>query len=79
MAESFPQDPDLFSDPIHMGEPGFRLQAWIALQQLVPWMEERLRDRRLPRPMGRPLTAHPSIDAAPLQLVPLRTFKETCH
>ena len=79
LAESLPQDPDLFGDAIHMGEPGLRLQGWIVLQQLVPWIEERLRDGRLPRPMRTPRTAHPSISTGAPKTVSLEALKQTCH
>jgi hypothetical protein len=77
-AEAMPQDPDLFSDPVHMGEPGFRLQAWIVLQQLLPWVEARIRDGRLPRPMRTPRPLHPAFER-PSDLVTLKALRQSCH
>jgi hypothetical protein len=79
MAAALPQDPDLFGDAIHMGEPGLRLQGWILLQQLVSWLEKRLQHHVLPRPMRTPLQQHPArFDTAPV-LVPVRAIKQSCH
>jgi hypothetical protein len=79
VAASLPQDADLFGDPIHMGEPGLRLQAWIVFQQLVPWIEARLADHRLPRQMQVRRGTHPAFATDPRQLVPLRSIKNSCH
>jgi hypothetical protein len=79
LAEALPQDPDLFSDPIHMGESGLRLQGWIMFQQLVPWVEARLRSGRLPRPMRTARTAHPAIPAGVPERVSIEAVKEMCH
>lgn len=79
VAARLPQDPNLFSDPIHMGSPGLRLQAWIVLQQLVPWLQTALDERRLPRPMQTPRVAHPNLAGNPRQLVSLDSVRATCH
>jgi hypothetical protein len=79
VAARLPQDPDLFSDPIHMGSPGLRLQAWIVLQQLVPWLQTALDERRLPRPMQTPRVAHPNLAGNPRQLESLASVRATCH
>lgn len=53
--ESFPRDPDLFSDAIHMTEEGLRLQAWRYLQELIPVVRARIDSGRWPlasRPPG---------------------------
>ena len=49
IARSFPQDPDLFDDAIHMNAAGLRLQAWMYLQALVPIVDERIGSGRWPR------------------------------
>jgi hypothetical protein len=79
VAAELPQDPDLFSDAIHMGEPGLRLQGWILLQQLVPWLDARIQNHVLPRTMRTPLRLHPPrLDVAPT-LVPVREIKSACR
>ena len=79
VASGVPADPDLFADAIHMGEPGLRLQGWILLQQLVPWMETRLQRAELPRPMRQPLQAHPALLDVMPNLVPLAEIKRDCR
>lgn len=62
VAATFPQEPDLFGDAIHMGSAGLRLQGWIYLQQLIPMLEERIRAGTLPRPMVTRRSRHPAFD-----------------
>jgi len=50
MDETYPRDPDLFGDAIHMTERGQRLQAWLYLQELVPLIESRISAHRWPKP-----------------------------
>jgi len=58
MDETFPRNPDLFDDAIHMTERGLRLQAWIYLQQLVPIIQSRIDSRQWPkRPAASPVSA----------------------
>jgi hypothetical protein len=45
-----PFDPDLFADAVHPTYAGIRLQAWIALQELVPTIEKHLKDGTWPAP-----------------------------
>lgn len=59
VAATFPQEPDLFGDAIHMLSTGLRLQAWTYLQQLIPMLDARIRAGTLPRPMATPRTEHP--------------------
>jgi len=49
MAESYPHDPDLFGDAIHLTERGLRLQAWLYLQQLIPIIEARMASHAWPK------------------------------
>lgn len=49
IASVLPQDPDLFSDAIHMTEQGERLKAWIIFQQLEPIIRKRIESGELPR------------------------------
>jgi hypothetical protein len=79
LSEAFPRDIDLFSDPVHIGEPGLRLQAWILLQQLVPWLEARLADGRLPRRMLVSRPEHPAFTGNPRQLVSLHDVRAGCR
>jgi len=57
IAHVFPQDSELFSDAIHMLEPGIKLQAWLVMQQLMPILQERIANGTLPRPLGQPALA----------------------
>jgi hypothetical protein len=52
VAAALPQSPDLFLDAIHLTETGTRLKAWIAFQQLVPLVRERIGSGRWPRAAG---------------------------
>ena len=60
VAARYPQDPDLFDDAIHMNEEGVRLHAWIAFNELVPVIEQRLAQGALPRPPPPPIDSHPA-------------------
>jgi hypothetical protein len=51
IAKYMPYDPDLFSDGIHNTPAGVKLRAWIALQQLVPVIEQKLASEEWPRPV----------------------------
>ena len=61
MAESYPHDPDLFGDAIHLTERGLRLQAWMFLQQLIPVVKARIASHAWPKA---PAAAKPSADWA---------------
>jgi hypothetical protein len=61
VAGSFPRDPDLFIDAIHVNEQGTRLQAWIVLQGLVPEIRRRIERGELPAPDREYRTEHPCI------------------
>jgi hypothetical protein len=50
IARYMPLDPDLFVDAVHLTYAGIHLQAWIALQQLLPTIEKHLKDGTWPRP-----------------------------
>jgi hypothetical protein len=50
VAALLPQDPNLFSDSIHMTDTGERVKAWIVFQQLVPLIRQEIESGRLPRP-----------------------------
>jgi hypothetical protein len=58
MDETFPRNPDLFGDAIHMTERGLRLQAWIYLQQLLPIIQSRIDSHQWPKqPAASPVSA----------------------
>lgn len=61
MAETYPHDPDLFGDAIHLTERGLRLQAWLFLQQLIPIVQARIASHAWPKP---PSANRPSTDWA---------------
>ena len=61
VASAMPQDPDLFTDAIHMTDAGERLKAWIIFQQLVPLVRRGIESGQLPRPRAtRPLPPPPN-------------------
>jgi hypothetical protein len=49
VAGSLPQDPDLFSDAIHLTDTGERIKAWIVFQQLLPILRRQMESGQLPR------------------------------
>jgi len=65
VAAALPQDPDLFSDAIHMTDTGERVKAWIFFQQLLPIVRGKIDSGQLPRAAGsHPLPPPPSLAAA---------------
>jgi hypothetical protein len=77
LAALFPADPRLFLDAVHMTQAGIKLKAWLVFQQLVPELQRRLADGRLPLadPGGR--TRHPAIGGTP-RLVRLDEIRRAC-
>jgi hypothetical protein len=77
MAESYPHDPDLFGDAIHLTERGLRLQAWLFLQQLIPTIEARIASHTWPKA---PSPRRPSADwvAQPHPLVTRASILASC-
>jgi hypothetical protein len=77
MAESYPRDPDLFGDAIHLTERGLRLQAWLFLQQLIPIVEARTMLHAWPKAAS---PNRPSADwaAEPPRLVTRRSVLASC-
>jgi hypothetical protein len=65
VAAEFPQDPALAADAIHLRYQGLALQAWIYLQHLIPIIEERMADRRLPRAAAVERRVHPGFSGPP--------------
>ena len=71
VAGSFPLDPDLFFDSVHLNGDGNRMQAWIVFRALIPIVKARLQSGAWPRPDRTPLTEHPG-------LRPAHPFRFTC-
>jgi hypothetical protein len=66
IAKYMPYDPDLFSDGIHNTPAGIKLRAWIAMQQLVPLIEQKLASGEWPKPVPPDMTdQHPSFTKPP--------------
>jgi hypothetical protein len=68
IAGQMPQDPNLFSDAIHMTDTGERVKAWIVFQQLVPVIRKALESGQLPRPAGTHLPPAPSLAISEMSL-----------
>ena len=54
VAGGLPQDPDFYTDSIHMTYPGERVRAWVIFQQLLPIVKQEIESGRLPRKGSRP-------------------------
>jgi hypothetical protein len=78
LASVYPADPRLFLDILHMTPAGIKLKAWLVLQQLVPEIERRIREHRLPLadPGGR--ATHPAFPERPAPLVRLDDVRKAC-
>lgn len=74
VAEKFPTDPDLFTDPIHETYLGVKLRAWLVLQQIIPIVRKDLADGVLPRPWSKEL----EVRSAPPFPQNVRTVKIGC-
>jgi hypothetical protein len=77
VAAVFPHDALLFVDSIHMTPAGVKLKAWVAFQNLVPILEQRLKARTLPSidPGGR--LAHPAFSGS-RRLMQLDEIRRSC-
>jgi hypothetical protein len=78
IAAEFPDDPDLFDDPIHMNYSGLRLQGWIYAQHLARILDARAAAGLLPRPAPGPLDAHPAFASAERRLVGVGDLLRHC-
>jgi hypothetical protein len=78
LAAVYPFDPRLFYDAVHMTPAGIKLKAWLIFQQLVPEIDKRLADGRLPvaDPGGR--TTHPAFTKE-RRLVRLDDVRQSCN
>jgi hypothetical protein len=81
MAVEFPQDPALGGDAIHLRYEGLVLQAWIDLQHLIPIIEERLEDGRLPKAQAVQRKVHPAFDqpSPGMKTISLDQLRAACH
>lgn len=61
VAAHFPEDPDLFTDAVHLTHEGTKVHAWLAFRALVPLVRARLESGAWPRPDRMPLAEHPNI------------------
>jgi hypothetical protein len=65
IARYMPHDPELFTDGIHNVDAGVKLKAWIAMQQLVPVIEQRLAAGTWPKPVPTDMPEHHPAFAKP--------------
>ena len=79
MAAEFPQDPALAGDAVHLRYQGLVLQAWIYLQRLIPLIEDRLADGRLPRRQAVTRSVHPAFDQPSPRLITLDQLRASCR
>ncbi|MEP7309727.1 MAG: hypothetical protein ABJA98_29820 [Acidobacteriota bacterium] len=79
MAREFPQDPALAGDAIHLRYRGLVLQAWIYLQHLIPIIEDRLADGRLPRTGAVTRSVHPAFTQPSPRLITLDQLRAGCR
>jgi hypothetical protein len=77
LAAVYPQDPRLFLDAVHMTPAGNKLKAWLVFQQLVPEIERRIADGRLPLADAGGRTVHPAFSQA-VRLVRLADVRTGC-
>ena len=69
IASALPQDPNLFTDAIHMTDTGERVNAWIVFEQLVPLIRKQIQGGQLPRPAGsHALRPPPSLSASEMSV-----------
>jgi hypothetical protein len=75
---AFPRDPDLFNDPIHLNDAGLQVEAWLYLQQLIPFIDTRLEVGRWPRPRHAAGGTHPAFDQPPRRVVTRAELAAQC-
>ena len=79
LASVYPADPRLFHDSVHMTPAGIKLKAWLILQQLVPEIERRIADGRLPLADRGGRKVHPAFPERPAPLVRLDDVRNSCN
>jgi hypothetical protein len=78
VAATYPRDPRLFVDSIHMTPAGIKLKAWVVFQNLVPVLEQRLRDGTLPLPDPGGRRTHPAFAEVPRRPVSVSAIAKGC-
>ena len=78
IAGSYPPDPDLFDDAIHMNYAGVKLQAWMFVQALVPVILARTNAGAWPRPAPAARSVHPGFDQPERRLVTRAAIQASC-
>jgi hypothetical protein len=78
LAAIYPLDPRLFFDAVHMTPAGIKLKAWLIFQQLVPEIERRIDDGRLPVRDAGGRTSHPAFTGE-RRLVRLDDVRSSCR
>lgn len=57
--QGMPQDPDLFTDGVHLQEPTVRLKAWSTFIHLLPVVKQKIESGRWPKQRTELLEGHP--------------------
>jgi len=78
IAASYPLDPRLFNDGVHMTQSGTKLMAWISFQGLVPILERSIAAGTLPRAPRGLLATHPAFAGAPRMLRTVAAIRASC-
>jgi hypothetical protein len=78
IAASYPLDPRLFMDGIHMTQGGTKLMAWISFQGLVPILERSIATGTLPLTPRHRLTGHPGFAGPPRMLMTVASIRASC-
>ena len=77
-ASAFPRDVAFMSDAIHFTPEGMRLQAWVMFQQLLPVIDQRIKQGRWPQADRRPARVHPAFAQPDRLLEPVSGFAAAC-
>lgn len=78
IASEYPVDPSLAGDAIHLRYPGLALQAWMFLQHLIPIVEQRVADGRLPARSPAAHDVHPAFNQPSLRAIGLDELRARC-
>jgi len=78
IAASYPIDPRLFVDGVHMTPNGTKLMAWIAFQRLVPILDRLIAEGALPRRPDDRFAQHPAFAAPSRRLTSVASIRGTC-
>lgn len=78
VAARYPMDTRFFGDAIHMTGNGVKLHAWIAFQELVPVLRQKIDQGLLPKRRRERLTSHPAFAQPRMQLVTRAELEREC-